>query len=94
MIRYRKLNKKYYLFELGFFYLFCITLVPFQYITLYILIVFSHRNIYLRMEQRKMKFAINGMFLTQQFSGVHRFAIELIKELDKIVEKRLYSDFS
>lgn len=33
-----------------------------------------------------MKYAINGKFLSQQTTGVQRFARELIYELDKIVE--------
>ena len=32
-----------------------------------------------------MKYAINGRFLTQRLTGVQRMAIELLKELDKIV---------
>lgn len=33
------------------------------------------------------KFALNGLFLTQRMTGVHRYASEIIKELDKIVPK-------
>jgi hypothetical protein len=33
------------------------------------------------------KIVINGLFLTQQLSGLQRNAIELVKELDKIIEK-------
>lgn len=34
-----------------------------------------------------MKIIINGRFLTQNITGVQRFAHELVKELDKIVKK-------
>ncbi|WP_304156234.1 hypothetical protein, partial [Fusobacterium ulcerans] len=34
-----------------------------------------------------MKIIINGRFLTQNITGVQRFAHEIVKELDKIVKK-------
>lgn len=37
-----------------------------------------------------MKILINGRFLTQKITGVQRFAIEIIKELDKLVSNENY----
>jgi glycosyltransferase involved in cell wall biosynthesis len=34
-----------------------------------------------------MNFVINGMFYTQKITGVHRFAREIVNELDKIIYK-------
>ncbi|HBJ79918.1 MULTISPECIES: hypothetical protein [Fusobacterium] len=34
-----------------------------------------------------MKIIINGRFLTQNITGVQRFAHEIVKELDKVVKK-------
>ena len=40
-----------------------------------------------------MKVVINGRFLTQRITGVQRFAIEIIKELDKLVSGENYELF-
>lgn len=37
------------------------------------------------------KFIINGLFYTQKTTGVHRFARELLKELDQIIDKNVVS---
>ena len=36
-----------------------------------------------------MKYIVNGLFLTQRISGVQRYAIEILKELDKINKKQI-----
>lgn len=33
------------------------------------------------------KYAINGLFLTQRMTGVHRYAFEIVSKLDKMVSK-------
>lgn len=44
-----------------------------------------------------VKISINGRFLTQSITGVQRYAVELVKELDRLLEKGaidpLYYDF-
>ena len=40
-------------------------------------------------DDNSVKYTVNGRFLTQRITGIQRYALELVKELDQMVEPNL-----